>query len=368
MIEYNCPKCNSSWSTSVSTEKCPFCGEAFRQAIPDNKSFASMDELITYMLSTYGNKVFLQKSSIIGTMRDLAPNLNREIKLFHIAFESNAIQLLEVAKNTDDCDWQAQIHRVKQRLVEDYFLSDMHANLLISWLLLLFNRGGPCKPSVVTKPVITPTNGSNSKTKNTVSANTTIKTGMEIVFGNYPIDAQGTIAPITWYVLDIKDGNAMLMSKYCIDAQKYNFGLDATTWETCSLRKWLNTDFLNKAFTSTEQAGIQVTTNLNEGNSQYLVPGGFETRDQIFLLSFSEAHRYLQPRDNTVKATRYAEENGAESVSENGSVWWWLRSPGCEANKACMVYPGVKQISNFGSNAYYVGGIRPVLWVSLNSI
>jgi len=368
MIEYNCPKCNSSWSTSVATEKCPFCGEAFRQAIPNNKSFASMDELITYMLSTYGNKAFLQKTSIVGTMRDLAPNLNREIKLFHIAFESNAIHLLDAAKNADECDWQAQIHRVKQRLVEDYFLSDMHANLLISWLLLLFNHKPQNKSLALIKPSIIPQGGSNIKAQTVTPKKHTIKAGAEVRFGTYPVDTKGTIAPIAWYVLDVQNGNALLMSRFCIDAQKYNYGLDATSWEACSLRKWLNEDFWHKAFTSEEQAGIQITTNLNEGNSQYRIPGGLETKDHVFLLSYSEALKYLQPRDNSVKATRYAEDNGAESVSDNGSVWWWLRSPGCATNKACMVYPGVKQISNFGSNTYHVGGIRPVVWVSLDSI
>ena len=53
---------------------------------------------------------------------------------------------------------------------------------------------------------------------------------------------------------------ATLISKYALDCVQYNTKEESVTWETCSLRKWLNETFLNEAFTVVEQAQLAVVT------------------------------------------------------------------------------------------------------------
>lgn len=66
--------------------------------------------------------------------------------------------------------------------------------------------------------------------------------------------------PIEWNVLESSGGYAgssiqvLLITKYCIDVRPYGDG--AVTWETSSLRQWLNNDFLNTAFTEDERLYI----------------------------------------------------------------------------------------------------------------
>ena len=71
--------------------------------------------------------------------------------------------------------------------------------------------------------------------------------------------------PIEWIVLDIQDERALLLSKNILDTQQYNTEQVPTTWETSSIRSWLNHTFLNQAFTSEEQEKILFNHNSKSG-------------------------------------------------------------------------------------------------------
>lgn len=64
-----------------------------------------------------------------------------------------------------------------------------------------------------------------------------IKIGSIIEFGSYPYEADGTVAPIKWRVLDVKENKALLITDKGIDCKKYNEEEVDITWETCTLRK-----------------------------------------------------------------------------------------------------------------------------------
>ena len=85
-----------------------------------------------------------------------------------------------------------------------------------------------------------------------------LEPGAGITFGHYEQDndlANGA-EPIEWVVLEVSGNKALLISHYGLDAKPYNTDYIDTTWETCSLRAWLNSDFLNTAFTAEEQTAI----------------------------------------------------------------------------------------------------------------
>ena len=74
-----------------------------------------------------------------------------------------------------------------------------------------------------------------------------------LIFGNYPQGAHGEIQPIGWRVLAVKNGKALVISEKLLDYVRYNEIGASVTWENCTLRQWMNNDFLNKSFSSTEQ-------------------------------------------------------------------------------------------------------------------
>lgn len=77
-----------------------------------------------------------------------------------------------------------------------------------------------------------------------------------IIFGVYEQDGDLTNGPepIEWEVLGTDSNGTLLVSRYILDCQPYNTEYVDVTWETCSLRAWLNDDFLNTAFTPFEQS------------------------------------------------------------------------------------------------------------------
>ena len=65
-----------------------------------------------------------------------------------------------------------------------------------------------------------------------------------------------TKEPLEWIVLEKSNGKALILSKYSIESVKYNNENTGITWEECTLRKWLNSDFMNIAFTDAEKQKI----------------------------------------------------------------------------------------------------------------
>lgn len=205
--------------------------------------------------------------------------------------------------------------------------------------------------------------------------------GSYVTFGTYPQTAEGSDeTPIEWLVLDCDGDKALLLSRYALDVQLYNEENTDITWENCTLRTWLNDDFINRAFSVEEQSAI-VMTNIDnsssQGYSEWNTSGGNDTQDRVFLLSYAEANRYLgvtwDDANNTqsrVAPTAYAEAQGAyigstQTADGEAVGFWWLRSPGSIQVAASSVdYDG--SLVDFYVD-YDESCVRPALWVSLES-
>ncbi len=231
-----------------------------------------------------------------------------------------------------------------------------------------------------------------------VSAKNKYKKGDYITFGSYEQDGniENGAEPIEWEVLDVKDGKMLVISRYILDVKPYNDEFEYVTWETCTLRKWLNKDFYNSAFNDGEKKKIVKTKISNPDNKYYGTEGGKATKDNVFLLGVSEIRKYY--KFNTWKkeymygysqalmteVTQYAIDNGlywrtmTKSYYKNmlkyygykkkcigrTSGYWWLRSPGGIGYYACFVfdhgYGGWCCYSNVYNGSV---GVRPALYI-----
>lgn len=175
----------------------------------------------------------------------------------------------------------------------------------------------------------------------------TIKKGDIIKFGNYPQDSNGNTSPIEWLVLDIKENEALLISRYGLDCKEYHNVHTNITWEDCDLRKWLNNDFIKSAFSEGEAKKIKVSELKNEDNPEYRTRGGNNTKDRIFCLSINEAEHYFgSNEDRQCKPTAYAIKQRAYRDFYNKCCFWWLRSPGF---KLC----GATRVQTYGALHLY---------------
>ncbi len=175
--------------------------------------------------------------------------------------------------------------------------------------------------------------------------------------------------PIQWIVLDKMDGQMLLMSVSCLKGMAYNTAaFTPVTWETSSLRAWLNEDFLSSTFTEDEKAMIPTVLNENLDHSIVKTAGGRDTRDRVFVLCERDTVIYLNdPTDREAigkaPATEYAKANGLRT-DEEGNASWWLRSPGMYEYIAQFVDRNGEPYTNGASTDIdYLCGVRPVLWL-----
>ena len=170
--------------------------------------------------------------------------------------------------------------------------------------------------------------------------------------------------PIEWQVLAVSSDRLLAISKYALDTLPYHEERTGVTWETSSLREWLNGEFYNSTFDYFEKEQILRITNENPDNDRYGTKGGERTRDRLFLLSVEEADLYFKSDEERIcQAVPYAQARGAYASRSNGATFWWLRTPGDDETTAVSVdtagsiYPGGDMIDSEGV------AVRPALWL-----
>lgn len=198
--------------------------------------------------------------------------------------------------------------------------------------------------------------------------------GAHVTFGTYPQTDEGTDStPIEWIVLERKGNNALLISRYALDCVPYNNESKDVTWQTCSLRKWLNDEFYRKAFSATEQNAI-LATDVDNSKEQggYDTNSGHDTKDRVFLLSYKEAGHYISIKaDRACSPTDYALKRGAWTSAENMAEdrragTWWLRSPGGDQYRAAYIASDGSRYQNSITGKDF--GVRPVVWVDITLV
>ena len=199
-----------------------------------------------------------------------------------------------------------------------------------------------------------------------------VAVGDTVLFGVYEQDNDLTNGKedIEWLVLDILDGKALVISKHALDCKPFYWTYLPVSWETSTLRTWLNEDFIEAAFCVEENAMIpEVDVAVGE-NPTYGTKAGNATRDRVYLLSIEEASRYFASESQRkCEPTAYATAKGAYTSTESGlCCWWWLRSPGFLQFRTALVLNDGVVYEHGDFAAYGTGTVRPVMWIDLNSI
>ena len=203
--------------------------------------------------------------------------------------------------------------------------------------------------------------------------------------------------PIKWRVLHTDRNQVLLLSDVALDDQKYHTKDEGVTWETSTVRSWLNgygagsnkqsvdysqKNFIGSAFTASEQAAIVNSSLDNADNITNGTSGGNNTTDKIFLLSESDVWNTDKAKSYGFVKGGYSDESrfckgstyakamgmwGNTDVDYAGNGAWWLRSPGKGSNFAMHVdydgwvyYDGSRVIN-------YRDGLRPALNLNLSS-
>lgn len=193
-----------------------------------------------------------------------------------------------------------------------------------------------------------------------------------VLFGSYEQDGDAANGkePIEWLVLARDGDKALLLSKYALDHQSfmpfYEPVTEPFTWESCSLRQWLNSTFLNAAFSAEEQRRLLTTTVITAPGGRKGSENPFTTEDRVFLLSDTEVYAYFSSEAATVTDyTAYAlsEDPWAGNATAPAPAIWWLRTTD-GGNHPDSVYTrgGVGE----GARSYEGEYVRPAIWVDMS--
>ena len=154
--------------------------------------------------------------------------------------------------------------------------------------------------------------------------------------------------PLRWRVAEVRGKMRMLIAEDIMLEQPYNALRVDVSWQTRTLRNWLNHDFLQEAFTPEQRLLPIATRRTNEPNEQFYTNAGLPTMDRVFILSKRELDSYLPDEADRICGK-----------------WWWLRTPGDNLLAVEAVdADGSVYLHGIKVN-YPSGGVRPAMWVLL---
>lgn len=160
--------------------------------------------------------------------------------------------------------------------------------------------------------------------------------------------------PVQWIVLEQKDNEYLLISKFGLDCRSFNTTDTSTTWDKCSLRTWLNVDFYNNTFNRSEQEKIIRHEVVASDNPIYRTAQGKNTNDKLFILNINEYNQYFDIYNKWVCR-----------LFSGILRQCWLRNSGNDNTRAAFIgrsgsiHAGGSRITS-ARNA-----VRPVMWVKL---
>ena len=200
-----------------------------------------------------------------------------------------------------------------------------------------------------------------------------------IYFGNYWQSVRSEDAtdsnkePVKWRVL-ATGGSLFVVSDQNLDCVVYNSSAETVTWEECSLRKWLNSKFLDNAFTAQEQGAVLETLVVNEDGAKGSEAGA-DTYDKVYLLSVYEVidPELGFPTDWKDKGgtrvalnTEYTKSKRAITGADMSGAWW-LRTPG-DAKNAANVFNEGNVFVRGGNVNNFIFAVRPAMNIDSSKV
>ena len=193
-----------------------------------------------------------------------------------------------------------------------------------------------------------------------------LKAGDVVSYGHYEQDGneENGKEPVEWMVLDVKNGRALMISRYALDTIPYLTRMhqeipSENTWSSSALRAWLNEKFINDTFQVREQTALSRTVPNNGSESD-------SVWDKIFVLSNSEVESYFS-RDMKIPctATEYALGKRGFQDEKNGFTRWWARSDVNDSGKSDIITQYGTCIREDAS--HFMITVRPAVWIDLTS-
>ncbi|MBR2788981.1 MAG: hypothetical protein IKD94_07435 [Erysipelotrichaceae bacterium] len=150
--------------------------------------------------------------------------------------------------------------------------------------------------------------------------------------------------PLRWRIIEINDDEIMLICDKLPDCAPYNRVSEAVNWQDSYLRKFLNDEFYDHAFSEKEKEAIIEKQIENNPNRSYGTDCGNTTSDKVFVLSGEEVYQDIRATRHgfypytgvddpakRFKPTMYAMTRGtwySPVEAYRGNGFWFMRTNG----------------------------------------
>ena len=380
MKKITCHSCKKIWYVDdmeldfVTT--CPFCSITIRKK-SDIGAIDTLGKALYRAISDYGLDILTNDGKLSGYLPDIIPELKKEIRIFSRVFQHDyAVMYLSVFKKDLDEAFLI-INRLKELFMDEDGLSETTANMFCeSCKMAVLYYKGDGLPTIFSADIndahiekgnlVENSTGSRDTTEKYISLSTRIadlkkteveehsrwslnyRVGRGMKFGHHK---NGD--PMRWRILAIDD-NLTLLHYTGADIEKKfqeeelillsdtlspncqrEKNLDIT-WKDCSLRQWLNNDFIERHFTPNEKKLLFDAT---------IETDGVLTQDKMFCLNIDESLKY----GVNIKDTYYK---------------WLLRNKGKDVGSVAIYEHGIPDINGISIEEKAV--IRPVMYISTN--
>lgn len=191
--------------------------------------------------------------------------------------------------------------------------------------------------------------------------------GDTIKFGTYAQSSSddSKVDEIEWIVVYKEHDQAMLVSKKVLDVQAFDSTNSKSYWEVSSLRKWLNNDFYNKAFSDYNKYSIvkydtfpdSYSSSFSSSSSTSHISEN-PTKDNVFILSNKELTNYMN--NDNLKKTNFSEYAKAQGVNHDK---YWIRGTSWDQTKADTVNSNTTAITSTDVPST-LNGVRPAISVT----
>ena len=179
--------------------------------------------------------------------------------------------------------------------------------------------------------------------------------GDTVAFGSYA-PGSGNPEPVEWLVLERKGNVVTMITQYLIDAKAFEETGEPRTWEACSLRKWLNGDFISRTFSDAERNAL-LETSLETADEP-------ETADRVYLLSDEEMDRFFPEGSGSAEKSKALD---AARIMDDFN-WWWLRTKDDFFGNPMIVNTEGVVSGNADGYGFDGNGVRPVIRVNLDAL
>ena len=157
-------------------------------------------------------------------------------------------------------------------------------------------------------------------------------------------------AKTDWYLADRSGDRVLLIKKnsFAITSDMADYTKDKNqSWESSTIRSYLNGDYLKDGFSDEELKTITPTEIKADSNPVYKTQGGNDTKDKVFIISARELEKYSDLLNKTTKQC------------------WWTRTPG--ANEGTLVFVDTDKTVFYYGYEMTESDIRakPAMWIDL---